>query len=137
MLKRIEFTSGLAAGVCGFLGWAYAVFGPTYHYVRSAVDSQGRGHTVSGSTSLAHNGLTPQAMVFFVVVVLALIGVASGAYVHSRGGSRPGLALLWTATPLLWIWVVLGAASIGVLLLPAALLAAVAAVTGSLAQARQ
>ncbi len=135
MLRRIELVSGLAASVFGVLGWGCAIFGPAYHYTGMAVSSDGKTNSVSGATSLVQKGLKPIGMVFFVVVLLIVVSFAAGAYWHSQQGARAALMLLWALTALLWIAVVLGAASIGVLLLPAALLALVTVVAGSLAQA--
>jgi mannose/fructose/N-acetylgalactosamine-specific phosphotransferase system component IID len=92
---------------------------------------------VSKSTSLAQKGLDPSAIVFFVVVLLILVGFAAGAYWHSQRGVSAALTLLRTLTGLLWIAVILGAASVGVMLLPAAVLAAVTVAAGSRAQTRR
>ncbi len=134
MLRRIEFVSGLATSVAGLLGWAYAVFGPTYRYMGSAVSSGGRTSIVSGSISVAQKGLGPNGTIFFVAMLLIVASFAAIAYLHSQRGVGGALTLLWTLTSLLCILAVLGAASVGVLLLPAALLAIVTSVTGSLAR---
>ncbi len=131
MPKRLELVSGLAASGFGILGLIYAILGPTSHSVGTAI-SVGP----SGSTSLAQRGLDPAAIVFFALVLLILVGVAVGAYWHSQRGVKAGLTLLWTLTGLLWIAVILGAASIGILLLPAAVLASVTVAAGSRVQAR-
>ncbi len=78
-------------------------------------------------------GLEPIGIGFFIITLLIVVSFAAGAYWHSQRGVKAALMLLWTLTALLWITVVLGAASIGVLLLPAALLAVVTVVAGSLA----
>jgi len=132
VLRRIEFMSGLATSVVGLLGWAYAAFGPTYRYVGSAISSNGSTTTVSGSTSVMQKGLGLAGVVFFVAIVLVVVSFAAVAYWHSRRRAKAALLTLWALTSLLWISVVLGAASIGVLLLPAALLAMITSVTGSL-----
>lgn len=132
MLRRIEFTSGLATSVFGLLGWAYAAFGPTYRYVGSVISSNGRTTTVSGPTSVVQKGLDPPGVVFFSVMLLVVVSFAVVAYWHSQRRGKAALMILWACTSLLWISVGLGAASIGVLLLPAALLAMITSVTGSL-----
>jgi len=134
-LRRIELVSGLATSAFGILGWGYGLFGPTYHYMGTAISSHGNASTAGGATSLVQKGLEPIGIVFFAVILLIVVSFAAGAYWHSQRGVRTALMLLWTLTALLWISVVLGAASIGVLLLPAALLAVVTVVAGSLAQA--
>ena len=132
MLRRIEFMSGLATSVFGLLGWAYAAFGPTYRYVGSAISSNGRTTAVSGSASVVQKGLEPAGVVFFVVMVLVVVSFAAVACWHTQRRGKPALTILWALTSLLWISVVLGAASVGVLLLPGALLAMITSVTGSL-----
>jgi hypothetical protein len=137
MLRRIEFMSGLATSVFGLLGWAYAAFGPTTRYVGSAISSDGRTTGVSGYTSVVQKGLEPPGVVFFVGVLLVVLSFAAVAYWHSQRRGKAALMILWVLTSLLWISVVLGAASIGVLLLPAALLAMIASMTGSLARTQE
>ena len=137
ILRRIELVSGLATSGFGFLGWAYAAFVPTYRYIGRAVSGGGRAATVSGSISAAQKGPGPNGTIFFVVMLLIVVSFAAIAYLHSQRGVSGALTLLWTFTSLLWILAVLGAASVGVLLLPAALLAIVTSVTGSLARIRE
>jgi hypothetical protein len=71
---------------------------------------------------------------FLIVMLMIIVSFAAGTYWHSRRGTRAGLALLWMLTAALWFGVVLGAASIGVLLLPGALLATVTSLVGGLAR---
>lgn len=133
MLRRVELATGLTTSVLGILGWAYAAFGPTYRYAGSVVTSGGAS-SVSGSRSVLQHGLGIAGIAFFIVVLMIVVGFAVCTYWHSQRGTRAGLALLWMLTVALWLSVVLGAASIGMLLLPGALLAAVTSVVGSLAR---
>jgi hypothetical protein len=121
MTRQVELLCGLAAGVVGVVGWAYALFGPTYT------------NDVGGHASVAQISLNPTSITFFVVMLLCIAGVTAGAYLHWRTGSPGGLALLWTAAVLLTVGTALGAASVGVFLLPAALLALIASIAGSIA----
>ncbi len=132
MLRRIEFMSGLATSVLGLIGWAYAAFGPTYRHVGSAISSNGRTTTVSGPSSVVQQGLEPSGVIFFVAMLLVVVSFAAVASWHTQRRGTAALVILWALTSLLWISVVLGAASIGVLLLPATLLAMITSVTGSL-----
>lgn len=116
MLKRVECAGGLATGVVGILGWVYAAFGPAYHE--------------------AWIGLGINSMMFLVLPVV-MVGFAACAYVHSQRGSGAGFTLLWLLASALWLDMLLGAGRIGVLLLPATLLAAVTAVVASLTEARR
>jgi hypothetical protein len=70
-------------------------------------------------------------MLFISLMLLCVAGVAVGAYLHSRQGRRGDLWLLWGATALLAIGVLVSGLSIGLFLLPAALLALLAACLGS------
>ncbi len=135
MLRRIELVTGFAASVVGILGLGYAMLGRTYRYTRIAISSDGKANTMSGTISLVQKGLEPSRIGFFIITLLIAVSFAAGTYWHSHRGVKAALLLLWTLTALLWIAVVLGAASIGVLLLPAALLAVVTVATGSLAHA--
>lgn len=135
MLRRMEFVGGLTAGVFGVLGLTYAAFGPAYRYAGSIVSSEGRRSTTGGSTNIMQKGLEPAGMVFFLVMLIVVVSFVACAYLHSRRWFTVGLPLLWALTTALWIGVVVSAASVGPLLLPAALLAAVTSVVGNLAQA--
>ncbi len=90
---------------------------------------------MTGSTSLMQRGLGTPAAVYLAAMLLAASGCAACAYLHSRRGGRAALMLLWLFTAVLWAGVALGAASLGILLAPAALLAAVTSAVGSLTAA--
>ncbi|HEV2283185.1 MAG TPA: hypothetical protein VGX75_12435 [bacterium] len=135
MLRRVEAATGLATAAAGIVGCLYAAFGPTYRYVGATTTSAGSTYTTSGSASLVQRGLGAPATVYLLTMLLTAVGAAACAYVHSRWGTRAALRGLWLFTAVLWAGVVLGAASLGILLLPAALLAAAASAIGSLAAA--
>jgi hypothetical protein len=126
-LSRVEAATGLTTAVTGIVGCLYAAFGPTYRYVGSTVTSKGGTSVASGSESLVQHGLGAPATVYLLTMALAALGAAACAYVHSRWRTRAALTGLWLLTAVLWAGVALGAASLGILLLPAALLAAVTA----------
>jgi hypothetical protein len=138
MLRKLEWPSGLLAGILGVAGLAYALFGPTYHYTRSATSATGADPAAppvvleSGTQSLVQIGVEPRTVVFFVVMTLLFTGIAAGAYMHGRLGMKHGLILRWVCAPLLTLGVVLTGFSIGPLLLPGTLLAwlAIAVATG-------
>jgi len=135
MRRRVEAAAGLMTGAAGIMGCAYAAFGPTYRYVGSSVSSGGRATLMTGSTSLMHRGLGTPAAVYLAAMLLAAIGCAACAYLHSRRGTRAALTFLWLLTAVLCAGVALGAASLGILLAPAAPLAAVTSAVGSLTAA--
>ena len=113
MLRRIDGVTGLAAGVFGLLGLARGVAGFS---PEEEID------TVLGG--------------FLVAMVLSLIGVPAGAYLCSRFeegiGNRIGRYLLWLATTVLVIGTMMSFFSVGLLLLPAALLAVFTAIWATL-----
>jgi hypothetical protein len=97
MLRKLEWPSGLLAGILGVAGLAYALFGPTYHYARSATSAPGADLAApavvleSGTQSLVQMGVEPRTVVFFVVMTLLFTGIAAGAYMHGRRGMKHGL----------------------------------------------
>ncbi|HZD87522.1 MAG TPA: hypothetical protein VE088_05910 [Gaiellaceae bacterium] len=75
---------------------------------------------------IATQGDRPGSRVPFVAASIAAAGMAAGA-AGRRMGRAGGLAGGWAAATL-WIWAGLGAASIGILVVPAAVLATLALV---------
>jgi cell division protein FtsX len=75
-LRRFEAACGLVAALVGFLGIAYALFGPTYSFQNSS------GQT--GTANLLQVGIPPGAIVALCILSLGLIGEAAGAVLHSR-----------------------------------------------------
>lgn len=133
MLRRIELVSGLAAGLVGAAGLAYAVFGPTGRYQESSIGTDGTvTRAVTGSTNLLQEGIEPATAAFLVLAFVLFLGVAAGASLRADGHCQAGLLLLWSSVALLVVvtWVAL--ASVGLLLVPGTLLALIAATTGSI-----
>lgn len=111
MLRRIELVSGLLVGVAGIiLPWAVFLSG-----LEQRLDL----HTLGPLVALS----------------LPMLSAAGAAYLHSQHGSRAALALLWVSVVLQLGSVVLAILSIGVFLLPVALLSVIAATAGSVAEA--
>ena len=130
--RRIEFVSGPAAAVFGLLALAYTIFGPLYHGCESSNTGPGGTTpppTTCGSANMLQVGIAPGALVFFGLLVLILLGIASGATLHSRSQNTMWRVLLWTATGVLLNFVYLSGLSIGPFLWPSALLALVAALS--------
>lgn len=106
MLGRIEWASGLFAGVLGLAGLSYGI-------------------------ANIGSALLPGGVAFLGLMFLAVVGTVLGAYLHSQRSDPSGLVLLWIAAALLTIGVILAGFSIGLVLRPAAGLAVLAAVAGS------
>ena len=107
-MRRVELLSGAAAGLAGLLGLAVALIG-------------------------VGKRVTLGAAPFLATLVLALLGIAGGAYLHGAHGLRDGRVLLWLSVALLTVGTVLAAASFGLVLLPALLLGLVAAAAATAA----
>lgn len=102
---------GLAAGVLGFVGWIFAL---------------GVAFT---------SGFQSRAVVFFVVMLLAIGGVGLGAYRSDASSRTIWRLLLGLATLLLVCGTVLSGFTVGLLFAPAALLALVATLLTNLGRA--
>lgn len=133
--RQIELLCGLLALPLGVATWFYLLLGPTYRYARTSIDSAGRTTTVGGSASMLEMGVRPETLLFLVAALLCVIAVGVGAYLHGRHGDKVGLALLWFGATLLLAAVTISLASTGLFLAPTALLAVIATIAGSAAEA--
>jgi hypothetical protein len=61
-MRWAELLCGLAAGVVGVVGWAYALFGPVYS------------NNAGGHASVAQISLNPTSVAFFVVMLQCIAG---------------------------------------------------------------
>ncbi|MCL4535284.1 MAG: hypothetical protein M1401_13615 [Chloroflexi bacterium] len=67
----------------------------------------------------------------FALAALSGLGAGVGAYRHASGGGANWLALLWASAAGLTVLTILAIFSVGILLVPGAVAALVAAVVGS------
>ena len=119
MRRRIELMSGVASGIAG---------GAVLMALLALSDDR---------DLLIANPFILLANPFTIALVLTLLGVAVGAYQHSRYRVPEGRWMLYTGTGLLFLGALIAAVSFGVLLLPAALLALVASVAAQRGDASQ
>lgn len=126
--RRIESVSGPAAAVVGLLALAYTIFGPFYYGCETSGIGPGETPptTTCGSANMLQMGIAPGALVFFGLLLLIWLGIASGATLHSRSQHTVWRVVLWTATGVLLNFVFLAGLSIGPFLWPSVLLALVA-----------
>ena len=117
-IRTAEAVCGLGGGLIGCLALAYAVFGPIYRFESSS--------GASGTANMVQVGIASSALLALSILVLALIGVATSAVVHSRTGGSGWRIMLWIATMFLLIMTFLTGFSIGLFLLPGTLLALLA-----------
>lgn len=119
---------GLIAGTVALIGWAWALFGPTVRYstIETRTDT-GSAVTESGWSSVwASEDLQAVTVAFFLVMLLSVIGMLVGALLHGRWRLSAGRPLLWVSAIILLLGALLSM-SIGLLLLPGAILGIVAA----------
>lgn len=117
-LQRLEAACGLVAALLGFLGLAFALFGPVYRFASSSGQS--------GTANLVQVRIQPSALIALCILSLGLIGEAVSAVVHSRTGGRGWRIVLWISTAVIVILTFLSLPSIGVFLLPSTLFALLA-----------
>ncbi len=120
MSRHVELISGLIAG--GMAGVAVAIAAIAI----AAINASG--------SSPPGAGLSPRTLLFLGLIGLGGPSAALGAYLHAARAIGAALGLLWLAAGLLLLAIV-GLFSIGIFILPGALLAVVAAVAGTHAQA--
>lgn len=117
--RRVEVLAGVTAGALGIVGWLYALFGPVY------TSSEG------SHASVVQMSLNLTSATFFVVMLLSIIGVVVGAYLHGKQRWAAGLIVLWFSTALFLVGTVLSGFSVGLFFLPATLAALIASVVGT------
>ncbi|BCL79304.1 hypothetical protein ccbrp13_17690 [Ktedonobacteria bacterium brp13] len=118
-LRRFEAACGFFAALLGFLGLAYVLFSPTYSFAGGSVG----GSEQSGTGNLLQVGIQPITLVFFCIFLLGLIGVVTGAVLHSRTGENGWRALLWVSTLAMVACTILALLSIWAFLFPSTLFA--------------
>lgn len=138
-MRQLGTITGLVAGVVGLLGWLYALFGPTGHYVSTEVRTVGSttGEPSGGGAVTTESGWTNMwsnedfeaiTIMFLLWMLLGVIGVLAGAILHGRYRLKAGRVILWASAIVLLLGAILGMFSIGLYLLPGAGLAMIAAV---------
>jgi len=123
MARRIELLAGLVSGAV--TGVAALVAAAALLAINGASGAYPPGGGVSSARTLLFLGL----------IGLGGLGTALGAYLHAARALGAALGLLWLAAGLLLLLAIAGLFSIGIVILPGALLAVIAAVAGSRAQA--
>lgn len=115
--QRFERISGLGAVLLGLLALAYVLFGPLYH----GTSSSGQNNTAN----LLQVGIQPMSLVAFGLFLLALIGVVVSAVLHSSAEENKWRILLGGSVVVILAFTLLTLPSIGLFILPSALLALV------------
>lgn len=111
MLRNVELGAALLTGLAGFLGWAYALFGPTYE-------------SSSGATAnVAGTSLNTVSASFFAVMLAILVGIVDGAYLHALRRRAAGRGLLAACVIVLSVLAIISGFSVGIFFLPAVALA--------------
>jgi hypothetical protein len=132
--RRIEAICGVAAGALGVITLGAVLFAPlgTQSRCSSALSPDGVTQTDCSTTSMSIVQAQGLEILLPAIILFAapLIGIAVFALLHSLG--RGGLVLLWISVAALCVAMVLAILSIGIFFAPSALLALLAAITGSL-----
>jgi hypothetical protein len=115
--QRLERISGIAAALFGLLALAYVLFGPVYQWTSSSGQN--------GTANMLQVGIQPTALVAFGILLLALIGVAVSTVLHSHTAENKWRIVLGAATIIIIIFTILTLPSIGLFILPSALLSLV------------
>ncbi|HEU5376213.1 MAG TPA: hypothetical protein VFV38_12280 [Ktedonobacteraceae bacterium] len=124
--RRFESISGSLAALFGLVVLAYVLFGPMYQ----GINSSGQ----SGTTSLLQVGIQPVTMIAFSLLLLALVGVAISAILHSRTEGNGWRVLLGISVVVIIAFTLLTLPSIGLFIVPSTLLALLAFVLSFIAR---
>jgi hypothetical protein len=136
--RRIEAISGVAAGALGLVALGVALFAPlgTQSGCTTSLAPDGSTQTDCSTTSVSILQIQGLVSLLPAIILFAapLIGIAVFALLHSLG--RGSLILLWISVAVLCVAIFLAILSIGIFFAPSALLALLAAITGSLPDRR-
>ena len=128
MLRQIERATGLIAGVVGLDGLLIFAFSAGSEESIDVFSSGGTTVIASRETPPLIEDQTGPVVGILLAVVPLLAGVAIGALRHARRPSTGSGLLLIVSTTLLGLVTMLGGFGVGVLLIPASLLALVSLV---------
>lgn len=119
-IRWLELTSGLAGAAVGLVQLRHIVFDPIF----STSSSTGQQRQVS----LVESGDIPLITVISLsLVAVVLLIAAASAIIHSQSGQVFWQRALWIAVGLLVAYSILAIGTIGLLILPAAILMLLAA----------
>lgn len=132
--RQTELANGLAAGALGLLTMAYLVPELMNSLVTLPATAPASGLPpllATGQLGRLRQQFPPASFLYVMTIGLCSLGIAVAAFLHSQRDARLGQLLLWGATAVLWFGVMPLTLSVGVLLFPAALLGAVAAISST------
>jgi hypothetical protein len=139
--RRLEVISGVAAGALGFLALGVALFAPlgTMSGCMTSLSPDGVTRTDCSTTHVSIAQIQGLVSLLPAIILIAAppIGIAVFAVFavrHSVG--RGSLVPLWISVAVLYMAMFLAILSIGIFFAPSALLALLAAVSGSLPDRR-
>lgn len=119
---------GVIGGLLALLGWFYALFGATGRWESQEVRSDGTVVTSSGTSSLWAEGILPITMAFLVLVLFCIIGVIVGSLLRQVDRTANARRLVLLSAGVLLLGAIISGFSIGLFLLPGALVSLVAGV---------
>ena len=119
---------GVIGGLLALAGWFFALFGPTGSTASEEVRSDGTVVSSSGSTSLLSDGISPVTMAFLVLVLACIIGVIVGSLLRQVDRTGNARRLVLFSAVVLLLGAIISGFSIGLFLLPGALVSLVAGI---------
>ncbi|MCY3639326.1 MAG: hypothetical protein OXG80_09560 [Chloroflexi bacterium] len=122
--NRVVLTAALLSHIFAWAATLFFIFWPVYSGVSVRAGESGSS-SVSGKTLIEVNGLWAALLIVLPIIFTAIALIAS---LPSVARPRLMLTLRWTAFALLFTFCAVGALSIGIFYLPAAIAALVAAI---------
>jgi hypothetical protein len=128
LLRHIESTAGVMAGIVGLIGLLLFAFSSGIEESEEVAIGVGQISSTRETTRLIHD--QTGAVIGILVVALPLLGaIAISAWRHARTSSTWSCAVLIVSTLFLWFGTIVGMFSFGLFVLPAAILATVSLVS--------
>jgi hypothetical protein len=120
-LRRAALICGVLAGVLGLVTLGIALFAPLGTSAGTRCIGEGMQNCTSYTThtSVVQNQGLGSVLGLLIISVFIFAAILIGALLEARNPSGGGRLLVWWGTALLTIGVVIAAASIGLLFLPA------------------
>lgn len=121
--NRVALTAAISSHIFAWAATLFFIFWPVYSGV--SVRAGESGSSVSGKTLIEVNGLWAALLIVLPIILTAIALIAS---LLSAARPRLMFTLRWTAFVLLFTFCAVGALSIGIFYLPAAIAALVVAI---------
>jgi len=125
--RKVELTTAAAAALFGVVAALYLAFGPVTTVSSCSATPGAPSVCETHTETLWESGVEPVAVAFLAAVAVAILLVPAMAWAHLAGHNGHARRTLCVLAALLVVAAVLSGFSVGLLLLPAALLAVASA----------